>query len=121
MNRSEIAWAYWTGLVLVAAIALVLFLRGPLPTTCDSSSVTDTVIDLVKKNSSLPKNTSYELDSIRQTGEDQAAGTLSCEADVNGEFYDTPYATAHLTYKVEKQADGQVMVTVEGIAGLHFP
>jgi hypothetical protein len=106
---------------LVVVIAFGLFLRGPRPLACDDKNVADTVIDVVKERSTLPNNTRYVLDSIRKAGDTDAEGTLSCEADVLGEFNGAPYATAHLTYRIEHPADGRATVFVDGIDGLHFP
>lgn len=107
--------------MVVAVVVVVAFLYGPQSINCDGLLVRATVLDLVKKNSPLPNNTDYELDSIRKTGEDTAAGNVSCEAKVFGEFNNAPYSSTQLTYTVTRQADGQVMVRVEGISGLSFP
>jgi hypothetical protein len=103
------------------AIVVVAFLNAAQSTDCDGLLAKAAVIDLVKKNSPLPNNTDYELDSIRKTGGDDAGGTVTCEAKIFGEFNNTPYSSAHLTYTVTRQADHQVTVSVEGISGLHFP
>ncbi|HWI25937.1 MAG TPA: hypothetical protein VN668_03140 [Stellaceae bacterium] len=107
---------------VVVAIVIVAILHGPQTTKCDGLLVRATVLKLVKQNSPLPSSTTdYELDSIRKIGGDTAAGNVSCEAEVFGEFNNMPYSSAHLTYTVTRQADGHVLVSVAGISGLHFP
>ena len=122
ITRSRAIWVS-CGLiaVVVAILIIVAFLHGAQSTTCDGMLVRTTVLDLVRKNSPLPPNTDYELDSIRKTGEDTAANEVSCEAKVFGTFNNTPYSSAPLTYTVTRHADGQVAVGVQGISGLHFP
>ena len=121
LKPSQVTWIFSGAAVVVGAIVMVALLHGQQSTNCDGLVVKTTVLDLVKKKSSLPSNTDYELDSIRKTGGDPANGNISCEAKVFGEFNNVPYSSAPLTYTVTRQADGQVMVRVEGITGLHFP
>jgi hypothetical protein len=110
------------GVAAAAAIVIVVVFRhGAQSINCDSLLVRATVLDLVKKKSPLPNNTDYELDSIRQTGENTAGGSVSCAAKVFGEFNNAPYSSASLTYTVTRQADGQIVVSVEGISGLRIP
>ena len=106
---------------VVVAIVIVAFLHGSRSINCDDLLVRATVLDLVKKNSPLPNNTDYELDAIHKTGGDTAAGKVSCEAKVFGEFNNAPYSSTQLTYSVTRQADGQITVSVKGISGLKFP
>lgn len=106
---------------VAAAVVVAAFLYRAPSMDCDGALVRSTVLDIVKQHSRLPNNTEYELDRISKTGEDPAVGSLSCEADVFGAFNDTPYSTAHLTYTVTRQADGQARVSVQGISGLNFP
>lgn len=111
------------GVVAVAAVAIVIYALayGPHAADCDSILVKTTVLDLVKKNSRLPSNTDYDLDSIRQTDGDPAAGNVSCEAKVYGSFNNAPYSSAPLTYTVTRGRDGNISVSVAGISGLTFP
>jgi len=118
MTRFEIAWAYWTGLVLVAVIGgMLIFVCGPSELTCASRSVTAVVLDLVNKNARLAIST-FDLDDIAKTGEDPQAGTISCSATVWAYHNNTPYTSAPLTYTIARQADGKFNVSVEGITGL---
>lgn len=121
MPTSYALWIFGGVVVLVAAIVIYALAYGPHAADCDSLLVKTTVLDLVKKNSRLPDITDYDLDSIRQTGGDPAAGDVTCEADVSGSFNNTPYSTAHLTYTVTRNADGNIEVSVAGISGLTFP
>jgi hypothetical protein len=121
ITRSQIIWISGAVAAFIVAIIVVAFLHGPQATNCDGLVVKATVLDLVKKHSRLPDTTDYHLDSIRQTGGDIAAGSITCAADISGSFNNAPYATAHLTYTVTREADGEVMVTVKGISDLSFP
>jgi hypothetical protein len=121
ITPSRVIWIFGGVAIVVVAIVIVALVRGPHATDCDSVLVKATVLDLVKQHSRLPSNTDYDLDSIRQTGGDTAAASTSCEADVSGSFNNAPYSTAHLTYTVTRQADGEVMVSVAGISDLTFP
>lgn len=118
-------YVFWImgGVAAVAAFAIVIYALayGPHAADCDSILVKTTILDLVKKNSRLPSTTDYDLDSIRQTGGDPAAGNVSCEAKVYGLFNNAPYSSAPLTYTVTRNADGNIGVTVAGISGLTFP
>ena len=111
----------FVAVAIVIAIVLVALLHAPQSTNCDGLLVKPTVLDLVKEKSPLPGNTDYELGSIHEIGGDGAAGNVTCEAKVFGEFNNVPYSSAPLTYTVTRQNDGQVMVSVKGISGLTFP
>src|SRR5262249_54630466 len=78
LKPSPMVWIIVGGVAVVAAIVLFALVRGPHATDCDSLVVRSAVLDLVKQHSRLPKNTDYDLDSIRQTGSDTAAGNVSC-------------------------------------------
>jgi hypothetical protein len=120
ITRSQIMWISGAVAAIIVAIIVVAF-HGAQATNCDGLLIKATVLDLVKKNSRLPDTTDYNLDAIRQTGGDIAAGSVTCAVDITGSFRNAPYATAHLTYTVTRDADGEVMVTVAGIDGLSFP
>ena len=119
MTRSQIAWIYWSALAAVAALgtSLLAIRGGPLPPGCESSGITATVLDLVKKNAGLGLST-FELDDIVKTGEDAEKGTISCAGTVWAYYKDTPYTFTKLTYTIEREPDGKTTVRVEGIAGL---
>jgi hypothetical protein len=121
MTAFRVGAVVFAAVAVVIAIIFVALLDGPQSTNCDALLVKAAVLDLVKEKSPLPGSTDYELDSIREIGGDGAAGNVTCEAKVFGEFNNVPYSSAPLTYTVTRQSDGQVKVSVKGISGLTFP
>lgn len=122
LNRTEIAWIYWTGLALVVAIGGALFLaRGGLQGPgCSSRSVQATVRDLAQKNAGLGRST-FDLDEIAETGTDPQAGTITCHATLWAEYKDLPFMSTQITYTIERQADGKIIVRVQGISDWQRP
>jgi hypothetical protein len=125
VDSFEIKWAFWGVVALAALVLLVVVLRGqqpPGPLDCASRVATDTVLDLLQKNSHWGDST-FEVDKIHKTSaDDPAATSIECAATAWVENHGVPFKSSDITYTVERNEKGEIYVTVAGLAKLNsFP
>lgn len=125
MESSEIKWAFWGIIGVAALVFLIVALRGqqpPGPLDCASRIATDTVLDLLEKNSHWADST-FSIDKIRKTSpDDPAATSIECAATAWVENHGVPFKSSDITYTVERNEKGEIYVTVAGLAKLNsFP
>jgi len=125
MESFHLKWGFWTVIALAAVVLLALALRGPQPPRpldCARTTVTDTVLDIVRKNG-VWGDSEYRLEDIGKTSADDPAATrIACAAKVWVDSRGMPFHSAAITYTVERDDQGTVTVTVSGLKELNsFP
>ena len=102
------------GLVILAGASFFYFVHDRA-IDCDSAFVKRTVREIIEKNSRWG-DSGYLLENIRKIDVGQGGATaFACATKVWVEEGGHPFWNADITYTVEHQADGKILIRVDGI------
>lgn len=71
--------------------------------------------NIKSKLNEIYKNISWKVDNIIMTAKDRDTGSVDCKATLKGSLIDGGASSVKITYKVERNSDGQPYVTVWGL------